>query len=1385
MNWRGGDFIADAASPSRDWLRDYIPPEDHARTLEAIRRAIETKGVFELEHKVRREDGEIGWAMSRAIPILDAAGEIVEWFGAASDITARKQAEVAQRESEARLAAEFESVPVGLAVIDMDGKVVTANQQYRRFLPHGTLPSRDPGVLDRWRAWDAEGRPLEPGNFPGARAIRGERVVPGQEMLYTSDDGREVWTSVASVPIHDTNGQVTAQASVISDIDDAKRTADALRENELKYRSLFQSIDDGYALIEFLPDTDGQQPDFRFVEVNDAFERQTGNQNVTGKLGSEINPGDDAVWIETFSEVARTNTSKRFEIHHQHTGRWYNVFATRVGGDERRQVCVVSADTTERRSREAAQRDSEQRFRALATTGAASIYRMSPDWRLMFELDGGTLAATANPNEDWIEKYIPEDDLPAVRDAISQAIRTKSMFELEHRVRLADGGVGWVRSRAVPLLDEQGEIVEWFGAGSDVTERREAVERLRDSEARFQALFAASPVPFMVLDPNPPDFIITAANEAYFAATLTTPETLVGRRLFDVFTDDPRRPGQLGSEALAISLNKVLATESTDAMERVRYDLATPEGFEPHWWLATNAPLLGADGNVTAIIHQVDRQTERHYAEEAEREREEGQAFLLKLSNALRPLADTGEITEAATRLLGEQLSANRVYYVQWPAGADYGEVTRDYATPGTASLAARYPIDTFRSAYDRLCEGRTWIVEDNATADISEPEREHYASVDVIAWVDVPLIKRGRVEAALCVVQDRPREWTAAEIAMIDDTAERVWAAVERARVEAALGASEKKHRSLFETMGQGYGEVEVVRDADGRAVDHRYFELNPAFERLVGIPAAHAKGRLASEVIPGMEPWWHETFGRVARGGVPEQFEFALGPLDRWFSAFAYPQGGDRLILLYEDMTDRKRAETALRDSEERQTFLLKLGDALRAEEGVDAVGRLGAGMIADALVLDRVYFVTANLDDDRIEVTHDVHHADMPPMLGTYDSSAFPNALKEFLERPIIYTDVRTDPRLTEQDRQSFVGLSAVGYAAVPIRRGGGTLIWAIGAVSTEPRQWTAGEIVLLEEAAERIWAAIERARAEAALHEEQTRFRQFADASTNVLWIRDAQSLRMTFASPAFDAIYGIPGPDRGGDGSLLSWARLIEPESRKIVFANFRRVRAGERIEMEFRMRRASDGALRWVQNTDFPLRDAAGKVQWIAGVGADITDAKEAGDRQEILVAELQHRTRNLVAVVRSIADKTVRGAGSLENFKGRFQHRLESLARVQGLLSRTTSVEKISFDELLRSELAALAGNGTGEKVTLDGPAGVPLSSSTVQTFALALHELATNATNMAPCRQPTRTDGSPFAGMSSGPTVRLSSMSSGRRATSTCPKLARRRAAAAMDAS
>jgi PAS domain S-box-containing protein len=145
-------------------------------------------------------------------------------------------------------------------------------------------------------------------------------------------------------------------------------------------------------------------------------------------------------------------------------------------------VIAIVVETTERVLADRRLRESEERFRALTTATSDSVYRMSADWKEMRQLDGrGILSDKESPSIAWMDEYLFAQDQPAVQAAIDEAMRTKDIFQLEHRVRQADGSGGWTVSRAVPVFDERGDIIEWFGTATDVTERRQA-------EARREAL---------------------------------------------------------------------------------------------------------------------------------------------------------------------------------------------------------------------------------------------------------------------------------------------------------------------------------------------------------------------------------------------------------------------------------------------------------------------------------------------------------------------------------------------------------------------------------------------------------------------------------------------------------------------------------------------------------------------------------------------------------------------------------------------------------------------------------------------------------------------------------------------------------------------------------
>jgi two-component sensor histidine kinase/CheY-like chemotaxis protein len=140
----------------------------------------------------------------------------------------RRNAAKAAEASEARLSAVLQQLPVGVGVMDRSGHIVLCNAGMRRYGPE-VSPSRDPERVRRWRGWAPEGSPLEPDQWPGARALRGETVVPGIEMSFIDDDGRETWTLVSTTPMRDAAGAVVGAIAVVQDIDERKRAEETQR----------------------------------------------------------------------------------------------------------------------------------------------------------------------------------------------------------------------------------------------------------------------------------------------------------------------------------------------------------------------------------------------------------------------------------------------------------------------------------------------------------------------------------------------------------------------------------------------------------------------------------------------------------------------------------------------------------------------------------------------------------------------------------------------------------------------------------------------------------------------------------------------------------------------------------------------------------------------------------------------------------------------------------------------------------------------------------------------------------------------------------------------------------------------------------------------------
>jgi len=316
----------------------------------------------------------------------------------------------------------------------------------------------------------------------------------------------------------------------------------------------------------------------------------------------------------------------------------------------------------------------------------------------------------------------------------------------------------------------------------------------------------------------------------------------------------------------------------------------------------------------------------------------------------------------------------------------------------------------------------------------------------------------------------------------------------------------------------------------------------------------------------------------------------------------------------------------------------------------------------------------------------------------------------------------TGLTADVIFTAEDRAAGVPELEIAQAASTGRaeddrwqqRRNGTRFWASGLMMRldDPAR---GFVKILRDRTEQHLA---RQR----LRESEGRFRTLA---TNIpqLVFRCLSDGNRTWPSPQWVDFTGLSAEDSAGMG----WLESVHPDDRAATLEGWRVAAETGAYYLEHRVRRR-DGQYRWHQTRARPVHDGDEQARDWVGTMTDVHDLRGLQERQKVLMAELQHRTRNLLAMVQSIATQTLRRSGSLQRFECEFEHRLRALSRVQVLISGV-DYQNVDLRDLLTAELQAYEGRHLDSgRVRLDGPA-MPLPAAAAQALGLALHELATNA--------------------------------------------------------
>lgn len=277
------------------------------------------------------------------------------------------------------------------------------------------------------------------------------------------------------------NSKPSGVFAISHDVTEVVKAKRKVEESEEKYRTLFESMDQGYCTLEIL--FDGQQcVDYRYLETNPTFERHLGMSNALGKTIREIAPDIEPKWFDFYGGVALTGNSIRIEEESKAFNKWFEVYAIRIGSAEERRVGVFFTDVTNRKKTEASLEESEAKFRTMAEstpvliavadeTGNATYFNKA--WT---DITGRPMKGLLQMG--WFDLVHP-DDRDRYLNLYLDAFNLREPFTGEFRVLNPKGDYCWLLADGVPRYTTDGSFVGYISACTDITEHKLGQQQLQ------------------------------------------------------------------------------------------------------------------------------------------------------------------------------------------------------------------------------------------------------------------------------------------------------------------------------------------------------------------------------------------------------------------------------------------------------------------------------------------------------------------------------------------------------------------------------------------------------------------------------------------------------------------------------------------------------------------------------------------------------------------------------------------------------------------------------------------------------------------------------------------------------------------------------------------
>jgi PAS domain S-box-containing protein len=588
-----------------------------------------------------------------------------------------------------------------------------------------------------------------------------------------------------------------------------KQADEPLQDSEKTYRLLFENMSTGLALYEMLYDEHGNPVDYRFLDANPAFERQTGLSisSIVGRTVLEVLPETGHDRIETCAKVVETGTPAVFEEYWGSLAKWFEARAFSTG---RQRFATVFTDITERKQAEAYGEMGREILQILNEPGPVQVSLQ----RILSTLHEATgFDAVGIRLQDG-------DDFPySVQEGLSADFLLTENTLIE---RKADGGI---------CRDSNGRVSLECTCGLVISGKTNPLNPLFTRGGSFWT------------------------NDSFPLLDLTPDE-------------DPRHNPR----------NRCIRT-----------------GYAS----IALVPIRNRDG-IVGLIQLNDHRKGR---------------LTLRTVELLEGIA--AHIGEALMRKQAEQaLAVSNATLLEAQTIAHIGDWSLDAATRVFVWSDEMYAIHGMQPGIPVPHDTYVELIHPDDRQHVLEVMRSAMEGRQQEFGVDYRIVRPDRSERFVTLmgktIQDVGRTVTGIRGTMQDIT--------DRKRAEATLQESERRYHLLFDNMTTAFALHEMLYDERGNPVDYRFLEANHAFERLTGLPVASILGHTVLEVLPETEPRWIQTYVKVVQTGTPALFEEYSGAIGKWFETRAFRVAENQFATIFADVTERKRAEQELRESENR---------------------------------------------------------------------------------------------------------------------------------------------------------------------------------------------------------------------------------------------------------------------------------------------------------------------------------------------------------------------------------------------------------------------------------------------------------------------------------